>query len=142
MRRWRWVAAGVATVALFAVATWLVFVTVEPAEDADGAIGAAVNVVDGDDPNAGTWASCDYAPDAGVFLLRVRYECVVRSCSLELARLELIDRLTDDDWTYEVKRSRLPPELVGRSGTTRPLPSTTITKDKVDRSNCGEEPLP
>ena len=135
MRRWRWIAAGVATIVLLAVTTWLVFVTAELAEDVDGAIGAAVNVVDGDDPNAGTWASCDYAPDAGVFLLRVRYECVVRSCRLELARLELVDRLTDDDWTYEVKSSRLPPELVGRSGRTRPVPSTRISERDV-RGDC------
>lgn len=131
MRWGRWIAAGVAAVVLLAVAAWLAFATLEPAEDEDGAIGAAVNVVDGDDPNAGTWASCDYAPDARVFLLRVRYECVVRACRLELARLELVDRLTDDDWTYEVKSSRLPPELVGRSGTTRPVPSTRISESDV-----------
>jgi hypothetical protein len=131
LKRRRWIAAGLAAAALFASATWVAFATVKPAKDEDGAVGAAVNVVDGDDPNAGTWAACDYAPDAGVVLLRVRYECVVRSCRLELARLEVVDRLLEDDWTYEVKRSRLPEELVGRSGTTRPVPSTRISKHDV-----------
>lgn len=115
-------------------------VVIAPEDNEDAAVGAAVNAVEGDDPNAGTWGSCEHKPDLSAFQLRARYDCRVRSCNKLIARLEVTDDLLNG-WTFELTGGQ-PAGTDLRTGDIEPLPSTTITRDDVDLSVCPPDARP
>lgn len=126
-------------ITLGAGAAFVAYAVVGPGDREDEAVGAAINALEGDDPNVGTWGSCEHELSFDALRLRARYKCVVRSCKLVLARLDVTDDLLDG-WTFQVTSTRHP-ELYPEKGETESLPSTTITElDEVTRTEglCAE----
>lgn len=135
----RWAAVACLAIGFTAAGVFVAYAVVRPEDREDQAVGAAINALEGDDPNVGTWGSCEHEPGFGALRLRARYKCVVRSCELVLARLDVTDDLLDG-WTFQVTSTRHP-ELYPAKGEIEPVPSTTITElDEVTRTEgiCAE----
>lgn len=124
---------GAVTIALVAWAVAVAIVAEHAPGRADDATSAAVNAIYGGDPPAGIGATCGYAPDAGMVLLRARYRCELGSCFEVTDRLYLTDHARGE-WSYEVIEGGL--AGVSNSGDTGPVRSAGST---LDREGCRTE---
>jgi hypothetical protein len=96
---------------------------------ANDATSAAINAVYGDSPAAGLGASCRYAPDLGMAVLRARYRCEFSTCFRVTHHLELT-RDRRGNWTYEVTEGGLPGS--DRKGRTSPAMGAVPTFYRED----------
>jgi hypothetical protein len=120
-RRWR----VVAVLVVVLLAGSLVVVGVREGQLEHEAASAAINAISGDDPAGGTHGSCEYKPGLSLVVLRAHYDCVVKICASEIARLE-ITHVVGAGWSFTVDHTS---QSVPKHGHTAPAVSATPETD-------------